>query len=249
MLVSLNKKNMQKFEKEKINNIKAMGRDGALRKKAIGWLRDTAKYKYTYNFTWLGRPIIQFPQDIMAMQEIIWKVKPDLIIETGIAHGGSLIFYASILELIGYGEVLGIDIDIKGRNRKEIEKNPMHKRVIMLDGSSTSEEIVNKVNKIIQDKKKILVVLDSNHSHEHVLSELKIYSNFVSKGSYLVVFDTAIEDMPDKFYKDRNWGRGNNPRTAVREFLKTNNKFAIDYRIGDKLLISVSPDGYLKRIK
>jgi cephalosporin hydroxylase len=238
------------FKAEISSNIHKQGEDSSLQGFSNIWVRETARYKYTYNFSWLGRPIIQLPQDMMAMQEIIWQVKPQLIIETGIAHGGSLIFYASMLELLGGdGMVLGVDIDIREHNRVEIEKHPMFKRIKMLTGSSVNAEIVAQVKKIAHEKKPVLVVLDSNHTHEHVLSELHLYSPFVGKNSYLVVFDTLVEDMPDDMYSDRPWGKGNNPKTAVWEFLKTNDRFIIDKDIENKLLITVAPDGYLKCIK
>ena len=210
------------------------------------WFVESCKYKYSYNFSWMGRPIIQFPQDIMAMQEIIWQVKPDLIVETGIAHGGSLIFYASMLELIGEGQVLGIDVDIRQHNRVEIEQHPMFKRIIMIEGSSIDEEIAKQVYDLAKGKSRILLVLDSNHTHDHVLKELELYSPLVTKDSYLVVFDTVVEDMPEDFFPDRPWGKGNNPKTAVWEFLKTNKRFKVDKDIEAKLLITVAPDGYLK---
>ncbi|MCL0038493.1 cephalosporin hydroxylase family protein [Thermodesulfovibrionales bacterium] len=221
-----------------------------IREITLDWICKTARHKYTYNFSWMGRPIIQFPQDIIAMQEIIWQVKPNLIIETGIAHGGSLIFYASMLELLGgNGVVVGIDIDIRQHNRVEIEKHPMFKRITMIQGSSIDEEVVKQVYELAKGKKRILVALDSNHTHEHVLKELQLYSSLVTKGSYLVVFDTVIEDMPEDFFPDSPWGKGNNPRTAVWEFLKTNDRFEIDKEIDNKLLITVAPDGYLKCVK
>lgn len=206
--------------------------------------------QYSYNFSWMGRPIIQYPQDMIAMQEIIWDVKPDLIIETGIAHGGSLIYYASLLELVGAGEVLGIDIDIREHNRKEIEKHQMFKRIKMISGSSINEDTIEKVKAHAEGKKKILVILDSNHTHDHVLKELELYSPFVSLSSYIVVFDTIVEDLPEGYFsQQRPWGIGNNPKTAVSEFLQKNNQFIIDESIDNKLLISVGPSGYLKRIK
>lgn len=208
-----------------------------------------ADYRYTYNFNWMGRPIIQLPQDMIAMQEIIWEVKPDLIIETGIAHGGSLIFYSSMLELIGNGEILGIDIDIREHNKVEIEKHPMYKRITMFEGSSVSEEMAARVHEFAKNKKKILLILDSNHTHEHVLKELELYSSLVTKDSYLIVFDTGIEDMEEDTYTDRPWGKGNNPKTAVWEFLKTNDSFVIDKEFESKLLLTVAPDGYLRRVK
>lgn len=235
------------FRKE---NLKAMSKDEELKKIVLEFMVKSAEYKYSYNFDWLGRPIIQHPQDMVAMQEIIWQVKPNLIIETGIAHGGSLVFYASMLELIGGdGNVLGIDIDIREHNRVEIEKHPMYKRITMLQGSSIDDEIIEQVKRIVEDKKRVIVCLDSMHTHEHVLKELEVYSPFVTKGGYLVVFDTIIEDMPKGLFPDRPWDKGNNPKTAVWEFLKTNDRFEIDKDIDNKLLITVAPNGYLKCIK
>jgi len=238
------------FQIEKKDRIKKLSQDKNLRDLTLNWMIATAKYKYSLNFNWLGLPIIQRPQDMIAMQEIIWQVKPDLIIETGIAHGGSLIFYASMLELLGgEGQVLGIDIDIREHNRVEIEKHPMFKRITMMQGPSTDEDIVRQVYDFAKNKKQVLVALDSSHTHNHVLKELQLYSPLVTKGSYLVVFDTIIQDMPEDFFSDRPWGKGNNPKTAVWEFLKTNERFEIDREIENKLLITVAPDGYLKCIK
>ena len=241
----------EQFDEEKRMNIKSLGEDHSLKNLGIKFLVDSADKKYSYNFSWLGRPIIQLPQDMIAMQEIIWNTKPDLLIETGIAHGGSLIFYASLFEIIGKGQVVGIDIDIRPHNRKEIEKHPLYKRIKMIEGSSVSPEIIKKVSEYSKGKERIMVVLDSNHTHEHVFKELELYSPLVSKDSYLVVFDTVIEDMSEMGYvfPNRLWGKGNNPKTAVNEFLKTNPNFVIDNDIENKLLITVAPGGYLKKIK
>lgn len=230
--------------------IEAMQADSELGNLRQQMLLKIAKYKYTYNFTWLGRPFIQLPDDVLAMQEIVWRVKPDLIVETGIAHGGSLVFYASMLELIGNnGQVLGVDIDIREHNRVEIEKHPMFKRITMIQGSSIDEELVRQVYDFARDKRTVLVALDSNHTHAHVFRELELYTPLVTKGSYLVVFDTIIEDMPADSFPDRPWGRGNNPKTAVWEFLKTTDRFEIDKEIESKLLITVAPDGYLRCVR
>ena len=224
-----------------------MSSDRELTAVASDFFRRLARHKYTHNFLWLGRPIIQLPQDIIAMQEIIWQVKPDLIIETGIAHGGSLIFYASILELIGgEGHVLGIDVDIRDHNRTEIQKHPMFKRITMIEGSSVDQSIVREVYQFAQGRQKVLVALDSNHTHRHVLGELELYSPLVKRGSYLVVFDTAIEDMPEDLFPDRPWGKGDNPKTAIREFLRGNSRFVIDKGIEKRLIVTVAPDGYLR---
>jgi cephalosporin hydroxylase len=239
-----------KFDLERAENIRALGQDPQLRSTSIRWIGDVSRHKYSYHFTWLGRPIIQFPQDILALQEILWAVRPRLVIETGIARGGSLIFHASMLELIGGdGRVLGIDIDIREHNRREIEQHPMFKRITMLQGSSVDKGIVQKVYELARGRAPVLVILDSLHTHDHVLQELRLYSPLVTKGSYLVVFDTIIEDMPADFFPDRPWGKGNNPKTAVREFLKTNDGFEVDKDIESKLLITVAPEGYLKCIK
>lgn len=243
------------FDKEVKERIDAMGRDEPLKATAQAFMKASVSPKYSYNFSWMGRPIIQYPQDMIAMQEIVWEVKPDLIIETGIAHGGSLIFSASMLELIAAcdgvegGEVLGIDIEIRPHNRKAIEEHPMYKRISMIEGSSIAPEVISQVIEKAKGKKRILVCLDSNHTHEHVLAELEAYAPLTSVGSYCVVFDTLIEDMQGNAYPDRPWSKGNNPKTAVWEWLKTHPEFEIDKSIHQKLLITVAPDGYLKRIR
>ena len=240
---------IEQFSQECLERIKKNRKNDKLVSAARDFMRESTLPKYSYNFTWLGRPIIQFPQDMIALQEIIWQIKPDLIIETGIAHGGSLILYSSMLELLGGdGQVLGIDIDIREHNRVEIEKHSMFKRITMIEGSSVDEKIAQQVHDFARDKKQILVVLDAMHTHDHVLKELELYSPLVTKGSYIVVFDTIIEDMPEDFFPDRPWGKGNNPKTAVWEFLKNNKRFEIDKMIENKLLITVAPGGYLKCI-
>lgn len=241
---------VEQFFDERRRAIEEMGKDRELREAGDAWMRAGLKHQYSYNFTWLGRPVIQYPQDIMAMQEIIWAVKPDLIVETGIAHGGSLILYASMLELTGGdGLVVGVDIDIREHNRVEIEKHPMFKRIQMIEGSSIDPAIADRVSEIARDRKRVLVVLDSNHTHAHVRDELRLYSPLVRAGSYLVVFDTIVENLPDELYSNRPWGRGDNPMTAVREFLKTSDRFEVDRELEGKLLVTVSPGGYLKCVK
>lgn len=236
---------LEQFEHEKRENIQKLGEHPGLWDDACRLMQEMGKDKYTYNFSWMGRPIIQLPQDIVAMQEIIWNVKPDLIIETGIAWGGSLVFYASILELLGSeGQVLGVDIDIRPHNKKAIQEHPMSKRILTIEGSSVDHAVIAQVRQIASAKKNVLVVLDSNHTHEHVLRELELYSPFVTKGSYLVVYDTVIEDVHSDF--SRLWGKGNNPKTAVWEFLNSNHRFEIDKEIQYKLLFTVAPDGYLR---
>ena len=240
---------VEAFKEECKNRIAAQGKNEELLAVSNRFAAETIRAGYSYNFTWMGRPIIQYPQDMIAMQEIIWDIKPDLIIETGIAHGGSIIYYASILELIGKGEVLGIDIDIRAHNRAEIESHPMNKRITMLEGSAISQEIIEKIKPFVEGKKTVMVCLDSNHTHDHVLAELQLYSPFVTVGSYLVAFDTIVEDLPADLYADRPWSVGDNPKTAVWEFLKGNDDFVINNEIDNKLLVSVAPGGYLKRVK
>ena len=224
--------------------------DKSINPLSLAWLTAANTHNYSYNFSWLGVKIIQFPQDMIALQEIIWQVKPDLIIETGIAHGGSIIFSSSMLEMIGgNGRVVGVDIDIRSHNRQIIENHPMFKRITMIEGSSTDLQVAHQVEQLAHGNNPVLVLLDSNHTHDHVLRELELYSPLVTKGSYLIVFDTAIEDMPEDFFPDRPWGKGNNPKTAVWEFLKKNDRFVIDRELERKLLVTVAPDGYLKCIK
>lgn len=238
------------FESNKREMIRSAGSDKQLGELSSTWINISAKYQYSYNFTWLGRPIIQLPQDIVAMQELIWQIKPSLVIETGIAHGGSLILYASVLNLIGEGgQVLGIDIDIREHNRIEIEKHPMFKCITLIQGSSVDDDTVSKVYEFASGKAPVLVVLDSNHTHAHVLREIELYSPLVTSGSYLVVFDTVIEDMPVGFFHNRPWGKGDNPKTAVQTFLQTTDRFVVDEEIDKKLLLSSAPGGYLKCVK
>lgn len=237
------------FEKRNNKMINLMNKDKQMLKLTRDWFNRAFSHEYSYHFSWLGRPIIQFPQDMIAIQEIIWRTKPDLIIETGIAHGGSLIFSASILELIGKGKVIGIDIDIREHNRKEIEKHPLKKRITMLEGSSLDENVLKKVKKLAQNKKRILLFLDSFHTHDHVLQELEMYSSLVKKEGYIVVFDTLIEFMPKDSFQNRPWDKRNNPHTAVKEFLRQNKRFKIDKEIEKKLLITSCPDGFLKCMK
>ena len=239
-----------KFFAEVAANIETLKSDTDLQALSRIWLRLAVAQRYPYNFTWLGRPIIQFPTDILALQELIWRIKPDVIVETGIAHGGSVVFSASMLALLGGdGRVIGIDIDIRKHNRDEIEGHLMSKRIMLMEGSSTSESIVEDVKRHVRDGERVLVILDSNHTHDHVLRELELYSPLVRKGSYVVVLDTIIEDLSSDASPDRPWKKGDNPKTAVWEFLRTNDRFRIDRDLEAKLLITGAPDGYLECIK
>ncbi|PLX66987.1 MAG: cephalosporin hydroxylase [Denitrovibrio sp.] len=243
------------FIKERKQRINSYAENSQLQSSTENFRNTTIDSMYSYNFEWCGRPIIQYPQDMVALQEIIWEVKPDMIIETGIAHGGSLIFSASMLAIleacgeIESGQVLGIDIDIRDHNKQAIETHPLSKKITMYEGSSIAPEMVDKVKTFAKHGKKILVCLDSNHTHEHVLQELKAYAPLVSKGSYCVVFDTIVEDLPENTFSDRPWGIGDNPKTAVFEYLQDNDNFEIDTILEQKLLITVAPSGYLRKVK
>lgn len=265
----------EEFAKYVSNNITEMGKDRDFLGLSNVWIRECIRYNYAQNFSWLGRPIIQVPQDIYALQEIIWQVKPDLVIEAGIAHGGSLVMSASMLAMIDYCEavatgtpldplktkrrVLGIDIDIRAHNRAAIEEHPMFHFIDMIQGSSIAPEVIEQVKEYAKPYQKILVCLDSNHTHDHVLAELEAYAPLTTKGSYCIVWDTGVEDLPVGFVKDRPWGKGNNPKTAVWEYLKRLEqegrkasdgeklKLEIDRVIETKLMITASPDGFLKR--
>jgi cephalosporin hydroxylase len=267
---------MSDFDKEVAARIVAAASNKALQTASREFLLTTIAAQYSYNFASLGRPIIQYPQDMVAVQELIWNVKPDLIIETGIAHGGSLIMSASMLALIDYCEaveagtvldpkatrrrVLGLDIDIRAHNKTAIEAHPMAHRIDMIQGSSVAPEVVSKVHDIARGYRKVLIFLDSNHTHDHVLAELEAYAPLTSTGSYCCVFDTVVEDLPDDMFPNRPWSPGNNPKTAVWEYLKRIKSegrkaadgaplaFEVDKAIEDKLLITVAPDGYLKRV-
>ena len=227
-----------------------MADDSEFRALTRDWFLRSCKHRYSYNFKWLGRPIIQYPQDVVALQEILWEVRPDLVIETGVAHGGSLILSASILELLGgNGQVVGIDIEIRRHNLEAIQNHALAKRLQLIEGSSIAPDVFERVRALAQNRSRVLVVLDSNHTYQHVREELRLYSALVRKGSYLIVFDTVVDDMPSAFFADRPWGPGNSPKTAVREFLAMNDRFVIDEDIQAKLAVTVAPDGYLKCIK
>lgn len=257
---------IERFQAEVKSNIESLGRDKDVQALSRIWVREIARHKYAYNFSWLGRPAIQFPNDPWALQEIIWSVKPDLIVEAGVAHGGSIIFSASMLALLDMCDaiqmgsampepgrsrrkVLGLDIDIRSHNRRAIEQHPMSGRIELIQGSSIDPTIVQRVRDISTEYSRVLVCLDSNHTHDHVLAELNAYAPLVSVGSYCIVYDTLVEDMPEDSFPDRPWGKGNSPKSAVFEYLKSHPEFEIDKSIDHKLQISVAPDGYLKRVK
>jgi len=248
---------MNEFQKEVYNNVRGLASDSTLWDKSLEWMIDVGRHKYSYNFQWLGRPIIQYPQDIVAFQEVVSQVQPDLIIETGIAHGGSLVLSASLLALLDVMEgvdprkssrkVIGIDIDIRDHNRKALDQHPLRYKMELIEGSSVDPNIVQRVHQLTQGAEKVLVSLDSNHTKNHVLDELKAYAGLTSVGSYCIVFDTVVEYMSPEFTKGRDWGPGNSPLNAVEDFLIENPNFVVDDTFDSRLLITVGRGGYLKR--
>lgn len=253
----------EQFEQERRERLQAYGQDQAFRQLTQQWLQESMAKKYVYNFDWLGRPIIQYPQDMVAIQELVWRVRPDLIIETGIAHGGSLILSASMLAMLDMCDaieagatidprkskrkVIGLDIDIRAHNRAAIEAHPMASRIQMFQGSSVDPAVVQQVRAAAQGYKKVMVFLDSMHTHAHVLGELDAYATLVTPGSYCVVFDTFVDDMPPKFFADRPWDVGDNPKTAVRAWLPQHPEFEVDVAMEQRLQVTVAPHGFLRR--
>ncbi len=256
---------MTEFEQDVKKRLAEAADNPDLRATTARFMETSIAAKYSYNFFWMGRPIIQYPQDICAMQELIWSVRPDVIVETGIAHGGSLILSASLLAMLDLCDateagtvldpakpkrrVIGVDIDIRPHNREAIETHPMAKRITMIQGSSVDPAIVAQVKAAVGDARTVLVCLDSNHTHEHVLAELEAYAPMVTVGSYCVVFDTVIENLPSDMYVDRPWDVGDNAMTGMREWLRRDPGFEIDTEMDAKLQITVAPNGYLRRAR
>lgn len=255
---------IEQFKIERRDRIKQYATDGEFNSRSSAWISKSIEEKYVYNFDWLGRPIIQYPQDMAAVQELVWTVKPDLIIETGIAHGGSLMLSASMLALLDVCDaahdgksldprnpkrkVLGVDIDIRSHNRVAIETHPLAHYIEMIQGSSIAEDTISQIRERAAKAKTVMIFLDSNHTHDHVLAELEAYAPLVHPGSYCVVFDTFVEQLPKSAFPDRPWGPGDNPMTAVRAFLSSHPEFAVDEMIDRKLQITAAPGGYLRRL-
>lgn len=253
----------EEFKQSCAREIARQGEDRELADATLAWMTRANGYNYSYHFEWFGRPIIQYPQDIVAMQELIWQVRPDVIVETGIAHGGSLCFSASMLAMLDYCDalaagatldpsrpgrkVIGLDIDIREHNRQALQDHPLCNRMVLLEGSSIDPQVVGQVRELVADCRKVLLCLDSCHTHEHVLGELEAYAPLVTPDSYCVVFDTIVEDFPAGTFPDRPWEKGANPKTAVWEFLRSHPEFEIDRDLQNKLLVTVAPDGYLRR--
>ncbi|WP_037492589.1 cephalosporin hydroxylase family protein [Sneathiella glossodoripedis] len=275
-MTNVDKDPIEAFRQEVVDTVSSYADEKEWRDLTHEWTKHALSKRYVYNFSSFGRPIIQFPTDMVAFQEIVWEVKPDLIIETGIAHGGSLIQSAALMANLDYCEavqsnsvldpsksnrkVLGIDIDIRKHNRQEIEAHPFSHLIQMIEGSSVDSDIISEVRSVASEYQKILVCLDSNHTHEHVYEELKAYAPLTSKDSYCIVFDTVVEDMPDDFYPDRPWGPANSPKSAVYQYLDELEQsahlgadgekllFENNQMIEDKLFFTVNPNGFLKRV-
>ena len=246
---------IKQFEQEKKARIESHKNDLKAQSLAKKFVVQSYYNQYTYNFSWMGLPIIQFPQDIVILQELIWEQKPDLIIETGVARGGSLVFYASLMELIGSGRIVGVDVEIRKHNREAIEKHPMAHRIKLIEGSSIEKSTIKEIDSEVNNAKKIIVFLDSKHTHDHVLSELRLYQSFVSKGSYLVVFDTTAQTLDEdiledlsKSYRFKPWGKNSNPHSAITEFLKNNTNFEIEDFWHNKAMITNCFEGFLKKL-
>jgi cephalosporin hydroxylase len=241
---------VREFQERNRAKIAEMGADSAMREVTRDWFVRSSRHEYPYHFTWMGLPIIQFPQDLVAVQEIVWRVRPDLIVETGVARGGSVVYYASLLQLLGGdGKVVGVDVDIRAHNREAIDRSPVRGRITLIEGSSIDPAVVDRVRDAARGARSVLVCLDSNHTHDHVLAELAAYSPLVNRGSYVIVFDTSIDRLPPDVIGDRPWNGDNSPATAVRAFLAGSDRFVVDTEIDHKLLITECPGGYLKCVK
>jgi cephalosporin hydroxylase len=238
-----------RFEEERREAAARMAADEELAREALALNVSADRHDWSYQWSWLGLPVIQMPPDIVVLQEVIWETRPLLVIETGIARGGSLVLYASILELLGEGEVLGIDVDIRAHNRGAIEAHPLARRIRMIEGSSLDDDIVARARAAAAEAERVMVVLDSNHTHEHVLAELRAYGRLVTVGQFLVVADTFVEQIPAQEHRPRQWGPGNNPATALRAWLDEVEGFEPDQFVNAKLLLTASPGGYLRRVR
>jgi cephalosporin hydroxylase len=237
------------FEAQKAEAALRMAADAELAENALALNSAADRYDWSYQWSWLGLPVIQMPSDIVVLQEIIWETRPQLVIETGIARGGSLILSASVLELVGEGEVLGIDVDIRAHNRDAISAHPLACRIRMVEGSSLEDEVVAEARRVASAAERVMVILDSDHTQDHVLAELRAYAPLVSVGQFLVVCDTFVEVLPRQEHRPRPWGPGNNPATALRVWLEESDGFEPDPVVNAKLLLTASPGGYLRRVR
>lgn len=241
--------NREEFEATKLKNAEAQHKDLILRKLALDIVVESDKYGYGYQWTWLGLPIIQMPEDVLVTQEIIWQKRPDVIIETGIAWGGSVVLYASLMQLIGKGKVLAVDLNLMDHVKEQIMSYPFSGRINLFKGSSTDSSVIKQIKSHIGPNDSVMVLLDSNHSHDHVLEELELYGPLVTQGQFVVVSDTVVDDIPAQVHRPREWGPGSNPKTALNQFLKESDRFILDKTVNHKLLLTYTPDGFCRCVK
>lgn len=238
------------FSEELSAHAKKMREDEVLRRDALDVLARADRYKWIHQTTWFGEPILNIPHDLFALQEIIYRTRPDFIIEIGVAWGGSLLYYSTLMEALGGKKIIGVDIYIPDDLRERIGSyGRLSERIELVAGSSVERGTVEIIRNIIGESKKVLVILDSHHTHDHVLKELNIYSEFISCGNYLICADTVVEDLPVQTHRKREWGPGNSPKTALNDFLALNSRFEIDYELENKLLFSCNPGGYIRAVR
>lgn len=237
------------FQTQSRSKALAMGADPEIQRLDRELTIVSDEHDYSYMWNWLGLPIIQMPADIVVTQEIIWQNRPQVIIETGVARGGSVVLHASMLQLIGEGQVVAVDIDIRPHNRAAVEEHPLAYRVTLIEGSSVEADVLDQLEAAIGDAERVMVVLDSNHTHEHVLAEIELYTRFVTPGQFMIVADTLVEDLPYQEHRPRPWGPGDNPKTAVDQYLKENpGVYEVDEVVNSKLLLTSSRGGYLRKL-
>jgi len=227
-----------------------MSLDKELQDKALEVLVEADTHRWIHQSTWFGEPLLNLPQDMFAIQDIIWRTRPEFIIEVGVAWGGGMLFEATLLEMLGGQKVIGIDIFIPPDLRQRLSSHEkLSERLVLIEGSSIAAETLGQVKALLGGSRKVLVILDSYHTHEHVLNELRSYAPFIEKGQYLICGDTVVERIPAQLHRSRPWGPGNNPATAVKEFLSQTNRFVVDEKIDQRLLFSCHPGGYLQAVK
>lgn len=226
-----------------------MHQDQSLRNKALDVFIEADRHNWIHQTNWLGEPSLQTPEDLITFQEIIFRTRPDFLVEVGVAWAGSLLFYATIMESIGHGQIIGIDIFIPDDLKDRIFSHSISKRIKLIQSSSIEDDSFREISGMIGENKNTMVHLDSDHTEKHVLQELKLYSELVTKGNYLVCGDTIIDFLPEQTHRPREWGKINNPYTALKKFLSSNNRFVVDQSFDMKRLMSNQPGGYLRCIK
>jgi len=238
------------FERLRMDSVLSMSRDRKLLKQARNVLIEADHYYWIHQANWFGEPTLKLPQDMLALQEIIFQTRPKFIIELGVAWGGSLLFYATLMKVLGGQRVIGVDIYMPDDLRQRLaDVTEVSDKILLIEGSSIERDTLDRIHEEVNHCLETMVILDSNHTHDHVISELRLYNSLVGKGSYMVCEDTIIESIPEQKHRPRPWGPGNNPKTAVLEFLRENDRFVIDESIDRKLLLTCMPGGFLKCIK